>query len=340
MKLLPHSNGLYKVNMRRKMKPSEIAKYILIFIAALILTGFIYQRISNFVAKETLKAKVDYTRVNEKRLDYILKGEGKCTVVFDGNMGGNLNQWSNITKELNKSNDDVNTFVYNRRGYGYSDSGSKITPEEQAKELKILLRKSGAPEPYILVGEEYGSLVLTSFAELFGETVAGVVLINPIVEEEIKTEEYVKSNRVHKMRRKMENIGSRIGFTTLLDRVNLDVDLELFEDTIKESSLDEFKVQRTKSNYTSAVYNELSTLIDGESNSQKPGVFTGKPYYLIAKDGQEVLEKLGDEGLTKVHKTTCSSNFVSLEDEDVVLIGIRDVIKEVDDIERRNKKIR
>lgn len=338
MKLLPHSNGVYKVNMRRKLKPSEIVKYVLIFIMALILMGFIYQRIINFVAKETLKAKVDYTRVNDRRLDYILKGDGKRTIVFDGNLGANLNQWINITKELNNANDDVSTFVYNRRGYGYSDSGSKITPEEQAKDLKILLRKAGAPEPYILVGEEYGSLVLTSFAKLFPESVVGAVLINPIVEEEIKSEEYVKSNRIHKIRRKIEDIGSHIGLTSLLNDINLDISLEVFEDKIKESQLDEFNVQRTKPNYTSAVYNELSSLMDGESNSQKTKVFAGKPYYLIAKDKQECLKNLGDEELTKIHKTTCTSDFISLEDEEATLIGIRDVIKEVNDIERKNKK--
>ncbi|NKF06443.1 alpha/beta hydrolase [Clostridium gasigenes] len=339
MKLLPHSNGVYKVNMRRKLKPKEIVKYVLIFITALILIGLIYQKTSDFVARETLKSKVDYTRVNDKRLDYILKGDGKYTVIFDGNLGGNLNQWTNITKELNKSNADVSTFVYNRRGYGYSDSGSKITPEEQAKDLKILLRKAGAPEPYILVGEEYGSLVLTNFAKLFPETIVGSVLINPIVEEEIKSEEYVKSNRIHKIRRKIEDIGSHIGFTSLLDAIKLDVKLEGFEDKLKESQLEEFNVQRTKANYTSAVDNELRSLMEGESNSQNPGVFEGKPYYLIAKDGQEGLQNLGSEELTKIHKTTCISNFISLEDEEATLIGIRDVIKEVNDIERKNKKI-
>lgn len=338
MKLLPNSNGMYKVNMKRKLKPSEIIKYIILSIMALILMGFIYQKISNFVAKETLKAKVDYTRVNDRRLDYILKGEGKYTVVFDGNLGANLNQWTNITKELSKSGDDVNTFVYNRRGYGYSDAGSKITPEGQAEELKILLRKAGAPEPYILVGEEYGSLVLTSFAKVYPETVAGVVLINPIVEEEIKTEEYVKSNRIHKVRRKIESIGAHIGLTSLLDSLNIDVKLEGFEDKLKESALEEFNTQRTKVNYTSSVYNELTVLMNGESNTQEEGIFSGKPYYLIAKDGQEVLKNLGDEDLTKVHKTTRTSNFISLDDEETVIVGIRDVIKQANDIERRNKK--
>lgn len=338
MKLLPHSNGVYKVNMRRKLKPSEIVKYTFLFIIALMVTGFIYQQISNFMANEKLKPKVEYTRINEKRLDYILKGEGKYTVVFDGNVGANLNQWTSIAKELNNKNDDVSTFVYNRRGYGYSDSGSEITPEDQAKDLKILLRKTGAPEPYILVGEEYGSLVLTNFAELFPETVAGAVLINPIVEDEIKTEEYAKSNRILKIRRKIENMGSHFGFTSILNSLNLDVNLQMFEGKLQGTQLEEFNIQRTKTKYTSAVYNELKVLTRGESNSQIPGLIKGKPYYLIAKQGQESLNNLGDEGLTKVRNTTCISEFVSLEDEESVIAAIREVIKSANDIERKSKK--
>ncbi|MGL5084560.1 MAG: alpha/beta fold hydrolase, partial [Clostridium sp.] len=67
-------------------------------------------------------------------------------------------------------------------------------------------------------------------------------------------------------------------------------------------------------------------------------IFSGKPYYLIAKDGQESLVKLGDEGLTKIHNTTRTSNFISIEDEDAVIVGIRDVIKQANDIERTSKK--
>ncbi|MGL5085361.1 MAG: alpha/beta fold hydrolase, partial [Clostridium sp.] len=304
MKLLPNSNGLYKVNMKRKLKPIEIVKYTCVVIMSLILVGFIYQKGSNFVARETLKPKVDYTRINENRLDYILKGQGKYTIVFDGSLGGNLNQWTNITKEIAKGDDEVSTFVYNRRGYGFSDSGSLITPEEQAKDLKILLRKAGAPEPYILVGEEYGSLVLENYAKLYPETVAGAVIINPIIEEEIKSEEYIKANRFNKIRRKIENIGSHIGVTSLIDTLNIDVKLDGFEEKLTESQLEEFKSQRRRSNYTSAVYNELSYLMSGESNIQQDRIFSGKPYYLIAKDGQESLVKLGDEGLTKIHNTT------------------------------------
>ncbi|MBM6838228.1 alpha/beta hydrolase, partial [Clostridium saudiense] len=269
------------------------------------LVGFVYQKISNFIAKETLRQGVDYTTVDDRRMDFRLEGEGNYTVVFDGDIGGNLEQWTPVVDEL--SDDNVSTFVYNRRGYGYSDSGSERTPEEQAQDLKILLRKAGAPEPYILVGEGYGSLVLTSFAEQFKDSVAGVMLINPLDESYIGTKDYNKKQIITKLRRKIEKVGSNFGLTELLDKLNLDVSLDDFESSLSGEELDEFKTQRTKTKYTTAVYNEMNVLSKGLSDSQKVGVFTGMPYYLMTSFDNDNLKNLGDESLTKVYKTETTS---------------------------------
>lgn len=329
MNLLPQSNGVRKVSMKKKYTPKDRLRIVLISICLILLIGFLYQRVSNFVTKEILKQRVDYTTVDDKRLDYRLKGEGACTVVFDGPIGGNLEEWNKVIDEL--SDDNVYTFVYNRRGYGYSDSGKERTPKEQAQDLKILLRKSGAPEPYILVGEEYGSLVLTSFAQQFKDSVAGVMLINPLDESYIGTKAYNKSQMINKLRRKIEQIGSNFGLTALLDKADLDVNLDDFENSISEENLDEFKAQRTKSKYTTAVYNELDNLSKGLSNSQVEGVFSGVPYYLLINREDNNFLKLGDKDLTKVYKTDSKDNFLGLNGTDNVVNGIRYLIKEVQD---------
>lgn len=339
MKLLPHSNGVYKVNMRNKLKPKEIIRNISLYIIIIISIGFIYQKISNFIARETLKQRVDYARVDDKRLDYIVDGTGKHTVVFDGNIGTNLNQWNQIRDELTSEYDDITTFTYNRRGYGYSDGGSARTPKEQAEDLRILLRKSAVPAPYILVGEEYGSLVLTEFAKAYPELVSGIVLVNPLVEDNINTSEFIKRLKVDKFRRKIESIGSSIGFTSLLDKFNLSCKIGEFEDGLDKNSLEEFKVHRTKSNYTKAVYNELENITGGENNSQEEGVFSGKPYYLISKDGQEGLKLLGDNELTKVYNIKSNNDIVSMSNPETVVTGIRQIVKQVNEIERLNKKL-
>lgn len=338
MKLLPYSNGVRSVQMRKKWKVRDIIKIIVICLGIFILSGFIYQKSSNFIANETLKLKVDYTRVNDMRLDYISEGQGKYTVIFDGNMGADLSQWKGICDKLNSQKNDIKTFVYNRRGYGLSDGGDKRTPEEQAEDLKILLRKAAVPPPYILVGEEYGSLVLTNFAKLYPDTVAGVVLVNPMVEEKIGTEEFAKENRVTKIRRRLEQLGSHVGLTTLLDKCNLDVKLDGFEDKLDDNALKAFTVMRTKLNYTRATYNELLNLLEGTSHSQTEGLLKGKPYYLLARDGQESLKKLGDENLTNVLVINNGKDIASLENENYVIDAINNVVKEAKKIEKHDNK--
>lgn len=338
MKLLPHSNGLYKVNMKKQIKPKDKVKNIIISILLLLLIGFVYQRISNFITKETLKQRVDYVRVDDKRLDYRMDGEGKYTVVFDGNIGTNLNQWNDISDKLASEYGDVATFSYNRRGYGFSDSGAIRTPKEQAEDLRLLLRKAAVPAPYILVGEEYGSLVLTEFAKAYPDLVAGVVLVNPLVEEEINTDEYKRSLFFEKIRRNIESFGSEIGLTTLLDKFNLTCSTDEFEDKLDAIEIEEFKVHRTKASYTKAVNNEYKNITSGNNSSQEEGVFAGKPYYLIAKPGQEVLANLGDESLTKIYNVNYEDNIISMYEPDTVITGIRQVIKHANEIERLEKK--
>ena len=338
MKLLPHSNGLYKVDMKKKLHPRERAKNIAIGIIIVVLIGFTYQRVSNFIAKETLKQRVDYVRVDDKRLDYRFEGEGKYTIVFDGNIGTNLNQWSILSDKLLDDYGDIATFTYNRRGYGFSDSGSIRTPKEQAEDLRLLLKKAAVPSPYILVGEEYGSLVLTEFAKAYPDLVAGVVLVNPLVEDEINSNKFNKSLFFTKLRNNIENIGSQIGLTTLLDKLHLDINTDEFETKLEEKDLEEFKVHRTKSNYNKAVNNEYKNITSGSNSSQEEGVFSGKPYYLIAKPGQEVLSKLGDEALTKVYNVNYEENIISMYQPDTIITGIRQVIKQANEIERLEKK--
>lgn len=334
MKLLPHSNGVRKVSMKKKLKPKEIAKNIITSILVVLAIGFIYQRISNFVAKETLKERVDYARVDDKRLDYKLNGDGKYTVVFDGNIGSTLNQWNEVIEILDDEYGDLNTFVYNRSGYGFSDVGNQKSPKEQAKDLRILLRKAAAPAPYILVGEEYGSLVLTEFAKEYSDLVSGIVLVNPLVEEVINSNDFKRRLMFNNIRRNIESFGSNIGLTAFMDKINLTCDTEEFEGKLSGEELEEFKVHRTKRGYTKAVKNEYKTITSRNINIQKEGAFSGKPYYLIAKDGQEVLRKLGDESLTRVYNVDYEENLVSMYEPNTVVTGIRQVVKQANEIER------
>lgn len=336
MKFLPYSNGVRSVNMKRQRSPKDKFKIISGIIVTIIIIGFVAQNVVDFVDGERLKKRVNYTTVDDLRLDYRVEGNGSYTIIFDGDMGTTLEGLTPIVDEL-KENDNVRTFVYNRQGYGYSDGSSGRTPKEQARDLKILLRKAGLSGPYIIVGEGYGSLVLTSFAQQFKDSVAAAIMIDPINEKEVQTKEYKRSQIITKFRRSIERIGSTFSLTMIMDKLNLDVNLNDYESGLPESSLDEFLILRSKSNYTNAVYHELNNILKGKSKSQIDGVFSDIPYYLITKKENDSLKSLGSEELTTVYITSCDKDFLVLNDKDNVINAIRQTVKKLKEIDESKK---
>lgn len=74
MKFLPYSNGVRSVNMRRQRSPKDKFKLISGIIVTIIVIGFVTQSIVNFVDGEKLKKRVNYTTVDDLRLDYRIEG--------------------------------------------------------------------------------------------------------------------------------------------------------------------------------------------------------------------------------------------------------------------------
>ena len=186
---LPESNGLYKVNMKEPVSKATIRKRILTVICLIIFGFIMFQQLSNYFGNRRIKSNFSYITVNGEKYDYDLSGKGEYTIVFDGAIATTADQWKDIRKDIEEQY-DVQTFVYNRAGYGESDLGEEKSPKKQAEDLKILLRKAGVTDKFILVGEEYGSLVMTNFASLFPDSVSGMLLIKPLDENKVKSEEF------------------------------------------------------------------------------------------------------------------------------------------------------
>jgi hypothetical protein len=325
MKLLSHSNGVHKVK-KAKVSKGKILKKCSIFFVGILVMGVVIQNISNFIDNTRLKSKFKYVRIDGRKMEYRLKAGGDYTVVFDGEIGANMYQWEEVCKSLEEKK--VSTFIYNRAGYGFNDSADNKTPEEQAKDLKLLLRKAGAPEPYILVGEGYGSLVLTNFINLYSDSVAGVVLINPISEENIGTEEFKKSIKSKYYRSKIEEVGTNFSLTSLLNRIGLTVENTTFKTHIADSELDEFNSFENKKNYRQAVSTELGNLYNDASKSQKDGLLSNKPFYLITKNEDDPIKKIGETVSTTIYKEEIDESLISMLDSDAVVNGVNSVIKD------------
>lgn len=325
MKLLSHTKVLYKLD-KDKVSKRKIFKKCIIFFVGLLVLGFVIQLIANVVDNSRLKSRFKYVRIDEKKMEYKLKANGDYTVVFDGAIGNNMYEWEQVCKSLEDKK--ISTFIYNRRGYGFNDGGDARMPEDQAKDLKTLLKKVGAQEPYILVGEEYGSLVTTNFISLYPKSVAGVVLVNPISEEKIKTNEFKQSIRSEYYRSKLEAIGTNFSLTSLLSKMGLTMENISFKDHITESELSEFNSFENKSKYKEAVSNELGNIYKEASNSQTSGLLSNKPFYLITSNEEDSIKAMGNPDVTTIYKKEIGSSPISLLDPNSIIDGVNSVLKD------------
>lgn len=332
MKLLSHSNGIHKVE-KNKVSKKSILKRCVIFFVGLFIFGFIVQIATNFIDNTRLKSRFKYVRIDGKKMEYKLKTGGDYTVVFDGAIGTTMYEWDEICKSLEENK--ISTFIYNRRGYGFNDGGDIRTPEEQAKDLKALLRKAGAPEPYVLVGEEYGSLVLTNFVTLYSDSVAGVVLVNPVSEEKIQTKEFKDGIKAQYYRSIFETIGTNFSLTSLLDKIGLTMERDTFKQYLTESELDEFNGFENKKNYRQAVSNELENLYKGKSGSQINGLLGNKPLYIITDDEEDPIREIGNSSNTTLYKEEIEGSPVSVVDPNAVVNGVNSILK---DLKKSSKK--
>jgi pimeloyl-ACP methyl ester carboxylesterase len=105
-------------------------------------------------------------------------GQGKPTVILDHSLGGIEGYF--LIEEIAKL---TRVCIYDRAGYGWSDSSFKPRTSAQiVQELDQLLTTAEIKPPYILVGNSFGSYNVRLYADQFPEKVAGIVLTDGLHE--------------------------------------------------------------------------------------------------------------------------------------------------------------
>lgn len=337
MNLIPESNGFKRINMKRKISNVGWLKGIFALIVGIFIFGIVFQLITYFIGNGKLRPSLSYTKVNGNKIEYEVKGSGDYTVVFDGAIGTNLHQWDKISETIREEL-NVKTFVYNRKGYGFSDIATSRTTREQAMDLKILLRKVGVSGNLILVGEEYGSLIMTNFAKEYPDSVSAMVLINPYSEEKIKSKEYKEKIKKKYNKSKIEAKGTYFGLTMLLDKLDKDITIEKFEKNLSEEAKKEFDIQKNRTSYRKAIESEIENLYNYNDISQEEGLLVEKPLYIIANnDDSKSLNKLGDGEFITVYETNISGDLISASDSESIVNALTKVLKERKKIDKANK---
>ncbi len=116
----------------------------------------------------------DYISAGDKKLFLRVMGGGSPTVIFEPGFGSLSPEWMPIAQEIAKNTQVV---LYDRAGYGESRKGKQPRTTRQISfELYDMLANAGIEQPYLLVGNGFGGLIVQNFAKMFPREIAGIVL--------------------------------------------------------------------------------------------------------------------------------------------------------------------
>lgn len=151
---------------------------ILILVAAVLVSGFVYQTIAARRERRRFQPPGQMVDVGGYRLhvDMMGKTQSSPTVILDAGMISFSSNWAWVQPEVAKV---ARVVAYDRAGLGWSDPAP--TPRDAgraAQELHTALDKLGIDGPYVMVGHSYGGMISRAFAGLYRDEVAGMVLVD------------------------------------------------------------------------------------------------------------------------------------------------------------------
>lgn len=139
--------------------------------------------------------------IGGRRLNLFCSGSGPVTVIFEAYGTGTASSWHAVQPQVARH---TRACVYDRAGLGFSDPSPRIpTASNAADDLHKLLAAANIAPPYILAASSFGGAVAQLYAYRFPADVKGMVLVEPMHEDEEKRLEKVTQGKI-KMMREME----------------------------------------------------------------------------------------------------------------------------------------
>jgi pimeloyl-ACP methyl ester carboxylesterase len=120
--------------------------------------------------------------IGGRKLALHCSGTGSPTVVFESPSGGAGWEWWHVQPSVASK---TRACTYDRAGYGFSDPSPRTADAANAvDDLHALLKAAGVAPPYVLVGNSFGGGAAQLFAWTHPDEVQGLVLVEPMHEEE------------------------------------------------------------------------------------------------------------------------------------------------------------
>lgn len=154
---------------------------LLLWMAALLLVlagaGALWQHLAERRDAERFPPPGQRIDIGGHRLHLHCAGQGAPTVWLEAGLGNDVNHWSGVFDALAARQ---RTCAYDRAGLGWSDAGPMPRDADQIVDEAVrLLRASGEPPPYLLVGHSNGGAYVRLIAAALPGQVAGLVLVDP-----------------------------------------------------------------------------------------------------------------------------------------------------------------
>jgi len=159
----------------------RLAKIAMIGFAALVFSGYIYERVGQWQDQKRLPQIGRSVDIGGRKLNIYCSGTGSPTVIFEGNWGSPGYRWARLQRQAAEF---TRACWYDRAGLGWSDPGPFPNHSDSiAHDLHDLLTAANIPPPYVLVGHSMGGFHVRVFRAYFPDEVAGLVLVDPMNED-------------------------------------------------------------------------------------------------------------------------------------------------------------
>jgi pimeloyl-ACP methyl ester carboxylesterase len=123
--------------------------------------------------------------IGGRRLHILCEGTGSPTVVLEAGAGAFAIDWTLVQPRIGRL---TRTCSYDRARYGWSDpSPSAEMPANVVRDLHALLDAAGERPPFVMVGHSMGGIYVRIFELRYPSEVAGLVLIDPVHEDDLFT---------------------------------------------------------------------------------------------------------------------------------------------------------
>ncbi|MFA7253188.1 MAG: alpha/beta hydrolase [Patescibacteria group bacterium] len=313
----------------------KVLEWIGLSLVALVLLGFIYEQISEYCDKKTLKASGQMIQVGDHKMHIYCTGENKSgspTVILEAGAGNFYVTWSKIQPAISK---ETKVCSYDRAGLGFSEDGRDKSIKEVAANLHGLLQGSGITGDMILVGHSIGGAYARVYYGKYPDNIRSLVLIDPAEEH---MAEYIINNISPIGQQILNNLlyfGSYFGLGRLADTVNP----YLLSPSYRSISKNDRKLIHALGTKPKSVHNAL---YEGSYNSAKsslpalrevekikvPVIVLGADYlgeYTACQNGHKELANRSPFGECVLVKDT--NHYIQIDQPEIVIEKIKELLK-------------